>query len=40
MSRPKVFYQAMCSNDDKGIYVLSGLNASGVPQNEFHYTCD
>lgn len=35
----KSIYQAMCSNDGKGIYVRSGLNASGVPQNEFLRFC-
>lgn len=33
-------YQAMCSDDGKGIYVQSGLNASGVPQNEFLRYCN
>lgn len=35
----KGIYQAMCSDDGKGIYVRSGLNASGVPQNEFLRFC-
>jgi plasmid maintenance system antidote protein VapI len=35
----KRIYQEMCSDDGKGIYVRSGLNASGVPQNEFLRFC-
>ncbi|WP_052350006.1 TniQ family protein [Virgibacillus sp. SK37] len=36
----KSIYEAMCSDDGKGIYVRSGLNASGVPQNEFLRYCN
>lgn len=37
--RAKKIYNAMCSNDGKGIYVLSGLTASTVPQNEYLRFC-
>lgn len=36
----KKIFQEMCSDDGKGIYVRSGLNASGVPQNEFLRFCE
>ena len=39
VEQAKGIYQAMCSDDGKGIYVRSGLNASGVPQNEFLRFC-
>lgn len=35
----KKIYQSMCSDDGKGIYVRSGINASGVSQNEFLRFC-
>jgi hypothetical protein len=35
----KTIYQEMCSDDGKGIYVRSGMNASAVPQNEFLRFC-
>lgn len=35
----KTIYQEMCSDDGKGIYVRSGMNASAVPQNEYLRFC-
>jgi len=35
----KTIYQEMCSDDGKGIYVRSGINASAVPQNEYLRFC-
>jgi hypothetical protein len=35
----KTIYEEMCSDDGKGIYVRSGMNASAVPQNEFLRFC-
>ncbi|MFC5732563.1 TnsD family Tn7-like transposition protein [Cytobacillus gottheilii] len=37
--RAKTIHTEMCSNDGKGVYVRSGLNASAVTQNEFLRYC-
>lgn len=39
LERAKKIYEAMCSSDGMGIYGLSGITASKVPQNEYLRYC-